>query len=92
MEQLIVSTIKEESRNVEKKLEGLLVFYKKICEKYELFRPEDRKIVYKKLVEELGRLGYLEEEDDDNFCSFLADYFRCIPNLTAKVVREQIEA
>ena len=73
------------------KLYGLMVFYQKISKKFNLFKPQDFKICYRKLISELIKLGYLAQENDNNFCQFLADYFKMIPNISVEKVKAEIE-
>lgn len=69
-----------------------MVFFKKITKKYNIFSCLDFKLWYTLIVEELGQLSYLQEETDDNFYQFLSNYFSLIPELSAKAVKECIEA
>lgn len=59
-----------------------MVFYQKITKKFNIFKKQDFKIYYRKLISELIKLGYLAQDKDTNFCQFLADYFKMIPNIS----------
>lgn len=88
MEQLIINTIGEDKLLPKQKLEAILIFYKKMSKKYSLFQPQDTRIFYKRLISELLKLGFLEDETDQNFCEFLADFFCSIPDISADMVKQ----
>lgn len=79
IEQLIIQTIDRDISFLPRRLESLLAFFRKACQKCRLFQSNDTRIVYRCLLEEISQLGYLVEEDDSNFCQFLSNYFSSYP-------------